>query len=72
MYVHEGVRKAHFCAVDDSIAHGFDEDEVVMVYGIVDEALDRHLDQTLSTIYLQRTDAIMRFQKWASYLQRLE
>lgn len=42
--LHESVGKADFRAVDDAIAHGLYEDEVVMVYGVEEEPLDRCLE----------------------------
>lgn len=37
------MRKADFGAVDDAVSHGFEEDEVVMIYWVEDEALDGSL-----------------------------
>jgi len=33
------VWEADFCAVDEAIAHGFEEGEDVMVFGVEDEGL---------------------------------
>lgn len=38
--VHESMGKSDFRAVDYAVAHGLYEDEIVVVYGIEEEALD--------------------------------
>jgi hypothetical protein len=38
-YHNQGVWEAHFCAVDEAIADGFDEDERLVVARVEDELL---------------------------------
>lgn len=42
-HVHEGVRKAHFCAVYQTVAHGLNEGKDIVVRRVEDEALYGHL-----------------------------
>lgn len=39
-YIHKGMRKADFCAVDGSITGAFDDGKDVVVLGVEDDALD--------------------------------
>jgi len=38
--LHEGVREADFGSVDGAIAGGFEEGEVVGIFGVQDDAVD--------------------------------
>jgi hypothetical protein len=42
--LHEGMREAHFAAVDDAVAHAFDKGEDVVVFGVENNALERGFD----------------------------
>lgn len=60
------MRKPHFRAVDDAVAHGLYEDEVVVVYGVVEEALDGSLLKSSSAC--SRSDSIEMYGGFAAYL----